>query len=754
MVTDADERGLLRTYRALLAGRAIPGGKAIESPVGEPFLVAAARALAEGRGTDAVALGTRALAALDAWGIAWDKRLGLLRWRELAEWIVRDGHTVGEELDAAKRRMQRALDGAGRSPARLWATLEVLRAKGPTSCEGSSRGGPPLEQDRNAEQAWQAEGLTSCEGLPPRFAAYIQGLRANAERPMLQFYPGLRVQPWHDPQLFPVVRDLERSHSEIAREARAFDMARFQDEAENIDRTGRWGVLFLLEMGRKNEENLARCPTLRSILERHRTLTTHAGLMYFSCLDPHTKVTPHRGPTNVRLRCHLGLDIPPECGIRVGGITRRWEEGKCLVLDDSFLHDVWNDSDRRRLVLVLDLWHPDLDEDEVALLAGLHRYGAANALGAKRYWANNDEALRRAREGGKDAGSTTALGNEISAALRSGELGRAGEVAARYAALCRGTRFYPTPRADDPPLPPEVSWPRTLSPGKLTHDVEQLEYLRDRGVLTSELPPIIRRYAELRDRLRPLGDEARVPLNGAAEAQIGHVYNRLIHVRDTPRVPQALARDWTPAAVEDQYLSSKPNVVVVDGFLSPDAAESLRLFCLESTVWSTNRYDHGRLGSFFRDGFSCPLLTQIAEELRSAFPRVIGARHPVTQIWGYKYASVQPPLTPHADFAAVNVNFWLTPDDANLEPESGGLVLYDVAAPKDWDFATYNRNGARINELLASTNATPMYIPYRCNRAVIFDSDLFHATPALRFRAGYENRRVNVTVLFGDRLRA
>ncbi len=232
---------------------------------------------------------------------------------------------------------------------------------------------------------------------------------------------------------------------------------------------------------------------------------------------------------------------------------------------------------------------------------------------------------------------------------------------------------------------------------------------------------------------------------------MGHVYNRLVHVRPTPRVGRALSSAWSAAEVERAYLEARPSVVVIDDFLSPEAIESLRHFCLESTVWSTNRYDHGRLGSFFRDGFNAPLLLQVAEELREAFPRVIGRRHPVTQLWGYKYATTQPSLPPHADFAAVNVNFWITPDDANLDPAGGGLVMYDVAAPKEWDFAAYNRNGPKIRELLEARRARATHIPYAYNRAVLFDSDLFHATPALSFRPGYENRRINVTALFGDR---
>ena len=64
--------------------------------------------------------------------------------------------------------------------------------------------------------------------------------------------------------------------------------------------------------------------------------------------------------------------------------------GAGIVFDDSFEHDVWNDGDRRRVVLVLDLWHPDLSDDEVALLAGLHRYGAANGSSTHKYLATQE----------------------------------------------------------------------------------------------------------------------------------------------------------------------------------------------------------------------------------------------------------------------------------------------------------------------------------------------------------------------------
>jgi hypothetical protein len=105
----------------------------------------------------------------------------------------------------------------------------------------------------------------------------------------------------------------------------------------------------------------------------------------------------------------------------------------------------------------------------------------------------------------------------------------------------------------------------------------------------------------------------------------------------------------------------------------------------------------------------------------------------------------------HADQAAVNVNFWIAPEDASLDPGTGGLVVWDVKAPLDWNFARYNADEAAIRAFLAEKSAKPIVVPHRANRAVIFDSDLFHETDKIAFREGYENRRTNVTMLYGRR---
>lgn len=91
----------------------------------------------------------------------------------------------------------------------------------------------------------------------------------------------------------------------------------------------------------------------------------------------------------------------------------------------------------------------------------------------------------------------------------------------------------------------------------------------------------------------------------------------------------------------------------------------------------------GYLGSYIDFGMSAPLIQQISDELRMRMPRVF-CQHTLHQAWAYKYDDLlQSGIAVHADSAAVNVNFWITPSDANLDPNSGGLVVYKVKAPEE-----------------------------------------------------------------------
>jgi Tfp pilus assembly protein PilF len=201
--------------------------------------------------------------------------------------------------------------------------------------------------------------------------------------------------------------------------------------------------------------------------------------------------------------------------------------------------------------------------------------------------------------------------------------------------------------------------------------------------------------------------------------------------------------------VSEQWRQSSPKIVVIDDFLTDEALGNLRRFCWGSTVWR-RVYNDGYLGAFPKFGFASPLLAQIADELRRNFPSVF-ASHALTQLWAFKYDSQLPGIGVHADFAAINVNFWITPDNANLDPKSGGLVIWDKAAPLDWNFVKYNTDTTAMREFLAHSGAQSVTIPYRSNRAVIFDSDLFHETDRIVFKEGYLNRRINITLLYGRR---
>jgi tetratricopeptide (TPR) repeat protein len=294
--------------------------------------------------------------------------------------------------------------------------------------------------------------------------------------------------------------------------------------------------------------------------------------------------------------------------------------------------------------------------------------------------------------------------------------------------------------------PADVDW--ATARFKLVHDIEQFRYLQLAGRAGADLDPVIAEYvAGLRDRNLPEDPYSMVALHPGTYPMLSRTYKYPVHAPD-PEPPQGpLANpdlDWK--ALEENYLDSRPGLVVVDNILAPEALESLRKFCLDSTIW--NELKGGYLGAYMPDGFSGRLLLRLSSELRARMPRVF-RDHPLQTMWGYKYDSSYTGMGLHVDVAAVNVNFWVTPDEANLDPETGGLVVYTHEAPPDRGFQRFNTGGPEVKAFLESVGAKKKRIPYRCNRAVLFDASLFHETDAFRFRQGYENRRVNVTMLYG-----
>ena len=307
------------------------------------------------------------------------------------------------------------------------------------------------------------------------------------------------------------------------------------------------------------------------------------------------------------------------------------------------------------------------------------------------------------------------------------------------------------------PLAPDVLTQRReerpavpVAPFKLQHDAEQIRWLCGEGRIDASFERVAEAYEKILAALPAAAPpEAPVALEAPDWRRIAAAYNRPLHLPEAPAATDAAVNpDLDASAIEAAYQESAPNLVVVDDFLTQDALDRLWRFCLDATVWY--QVKRGYLGAYLVDGFATALALQIADELRSCLPGIFRS-HRLEQLWAYKYDSRLQGIATHADFAAVNVNFWVTPDEANRNPDSGGLVIHKAHAPSDWAFRTYNADSARMAKFLADAGGEPVTVPYRRNRVVIFDSDLFHRTDDLDFHPGYENRRINVTMLFGDR---
>ena len=336
------------------------------------------------------------------------------------------------------------------------------------------------------------------------------------------------------------------------------------------------------------------------------------------------------------------------------------------------------------------------------------------------------------------------------------ELGRLGDasrsflrcVELRRGAPWSGDLARPLQEAPQPVLEP---MDMGVNEVKLRHDCEQLEFLLQQRQLPAAYEGVLQDYRTLLGELRGQVDEnSLVPFDEQRHALVARTYKRPVYI--SPVVAPAagiINPELDFEAIQDRYFAARPNVLALDDLLTPEALSAMRRFCRESTIW--NNIKPGYLGAYAYDGFCSELLLGLAWELRAHMPRVIGD-HTLKMMWGFKCDASLPGLAVHADEAAVNVNFWITEDEANLDPEGGGLQVYEHVAPRDWDFRRFNHDPAKIQEYLASVGSTPKRYPYRSNRALIFDSDLFHATDRPRFREGYLNRRINITLLYGNRL--
>ena len=203
-------------------------------------------------------------------------------------------------------------------------------------------------------------------------------------------------------------------------------------------------------------------------------------------------------------------------------------------------------------------------------------------------------------------------------------------------------------------------------------------------------------------------------------AAIGGKTNAGLAIEGGGRLKAPAINPVNVASAAQQWRTKRPQIAVIDNFLSDEALGRAAPLLLGLDRVAHQLIERGYLGAVPEHGFASPLLAQIADEFRTAYADICG-NHALKYLWAFKYDSTLDGVGIHADDAAVNVNFWITPDEANLDPQRGGLVVWDVAAPLDWEYSRYNGDLAATRDFLKRTNAKPVTIPYLCNRAVIFD---------------------------------
>jgi tetratricopeptide (TPR) repeat protein len=308
------------------------------------------------------------------------------------------------------------------------------------------------------------------------------------------------------------------------------------------------------------------------------------------------------------------------------------------------------------------------------------------------------------------------------------------------------------------PVKPRHKSFANISKAKIDHDIEQFEYLAASGYDIKKFSELAAVYKIVLSEIDCVSDTDVVPLSDKHRSLLVDTFNRSIHMLEAPALKGSTIGDgFDVNKITENYFEHEFGLTYVDEFLSPDALKSLREYLLGSTIWYDFFHEGGYIGAYLSEGLASPLVLQIAEDLRKKFPKIF-KNHQLTQLWAYKYDSRASKknnsfkgINVHADFAAINVNFWITPKTANLDKSSGGLVVYNSEAPLEWDFKIYNRNEEKILEEISKQGGKKDIIPYNENRAVIFNSNLFHETDTIDFKDGYENRRINVTILFGRR---
>nr|WP_283938025.1 aspartyl/asparaginyl beta-hydroxylase domain-containing protein [Sphingomonas caseinilyticus] len=205
-------------------------------------------------------------------------------------------------------------------------------------------------------------------------------LPIQLQEPTSFYFPGLPQRSFYEREEFEWASALEANTPAIKTELEAMlaaqaeqfepyvaaDADRSSGTAPNAHLAGStsWSAYHLLKGGEPVEGHAEQFPATLAALQG-APLTRIAGrapMALFSLLKPGAHIRPHHGLFNFRLICHLPLIVPPGCALRVGNQERQWREGELLIFDDSMEHEARNQSDRQRIILLFEIWRPEISE--------------------------------------------------------------------------------------------------------------------------------------------------------------------------------------------------------------------------------------------------------------------------------------------------------------------------------------------------------------------------------------------------------
>jgi hypothetical protein len=244
--------------------------------------------------------------------------------------------------------------------------------------------------DRQLHEGMAARGIAT-DAMSERFAESLALLRGEKtiqlQRPKAHYLPGLAQRPFFDRAEFAWAAAVEGATGAITAElqaAMADDAALFapylksdtaapaRDFHGMVDNPD-WEALHLIENGVASPVNQARFPQTLAAMEYAPLckIGVRAPTVMFSRLRSGKRIPPHHGMINSRLICHLPLIVPGAGGLRCGNHSRSWHVGELMIFDDSMEHEAWNDADADRIVLIFDIWRPDVSAAERAALVAL-----------------------------------------------------------------------------------------------------------------------------------------------------------------------------------------------------------------------------------------------------------------------------------------------------------------------------------------------------------------------------------------------